>query len=112
MKDIQALSTPLDSNEFKRQLRNALFIEERSLRSTASGERKRIPRKELYGLFESKKIDEAINLYSRVFGENEENSEDMRALSEKWETYTSETIKQEELEKILIRFQNRRNKNK
>jgi hypothetical protein len=110
MQAIQNLSTPLNSTEFKRQLRNALFIEERSLRSTVNGERKRIPRKELFGLFESKNSNAAINLYNRVFGEDKENTEDMMMLGEKWETFESETTKQEELERILIKFQNRRNK--
>jgi hypothetical protein len=92
--------------EFKRLLKLALFSDSRA-RKLSVTDRKRIPRKEMFGLFNLKNIDGIVKLYERTFGKTPEFKEDVEWLSTKWDTYKQEE-KELEFNRLLVKYQNKR----
>ena len=94
--------------EFKRLLKLALFSDSRARKLTVS-DRKRIPRKEMFGLFNLKNTEGIVTLYERTFGETPEFKEDVEWLSQKWDSY-SQQEKEVEFNRLLVKYQNKRAK--
>ena len=94
--------------EFKRLLKLALFSDSRARKLSAS-DRKRIPRKEMFGLFNLKNTDGIVQLYERTFGKTPDFKEDVEWLSQKWDSY-SQQEKEIEFNRLLVKYQNKRAK--
>jgi hypothetical protein len=107
LEDINVASSKLTAAEFKKQLTNALFSETRAKLLTESESRKRIPRKELFGYMNTHNSKELIKVYEQIFGKVEGFEYDINMLNEKWDTL-SDSTKKVELEKVLIKYQNKR----
>ena len=94
--------------EFKRLLKLALFSDSRARKLTVS-DRKRIPRKEMFGLLNLKNTADVVKLYERTFGKTPEFKEDVEWISTKWDTYSQEE-KEIEFNRLLVKYQNKRAK--
>ena len=107
LQELHEQTPKLSAIEFKRQLVNALFSETRARHLSESHDRKRIPRKELFGYMNTGNSSGLVSLYERTFGKTEGLFDDISGLKQIWDTLSDE-IKKTELEKILIKYQNKR----
>lgn len=107
LKELSKNEPKLSAEEFKKTIKNILFIESRSVYLTEMEVRKRIPRKEIMGFLESNNIDAIVNIYEKTFGHEVELRDDFIELSGNWKSLEGDT-KKIMLEKLLIKYQNRR----
>ena len=95
--------------EFIKTIKNILLSEVNYNRKNERSNRQRIPNKILYEYFESNKKDEIIKLYEDVHGIVEGFRDDVGELSTVWQN-TSAIDKPLLLNKLLIKYQNKRNR--
>ena len=101
----------LSSEEFKKYIKTILLSETRSTVLTEVNSRKRIPRKEIIGYLNLNNIDAIINIYEKTFGHDDELKDDFIYLGNQWSTFNDDE-KPVALEKVFIKYQNKRAKNK
>lgn len=99
----------LEVDDFRRILKNAQHCENRSINLTEYEERKRIPRKLLIQLMDMKKYDEIVDIYSKTFNHEPELKSDLEIISLLWDSYDI-SDKLSSLEKLIIKYQNKRNR--
>ena len=99
----------MGDRDFIQYLRNALRTEANFHSITIKSERRRISTKELFGYLENNKISEFKTLYQSVHGKWEGFHEDIDTLHKGWKSLT-DTDKQKSLDKVLLKYQNLRNR--
>lgn len=100
----------MSTAEFRSYLESANRIELRSQGLTLD-ERKRVPRKEIYGLLALNKPMEVVKLYESVFGNTKNIRNDMNEMALTWNS-KEDTERTEELENLFIKYNNVRAYNK
>jgi len=100
----------MSTTEFRSYLENANRIEIRSQDLTLD-ERKRVPRKEIYGLLALNKPTEVVKLYESVFGNTKNIRNDMEEVALTWNS-KEDSLRKEELEILFIKYNNARAYNK
>jgi hypothetical protein len=88
-------------------IKNALRSDSNSVSLTIKNERQRISKKILFGFLENNQPNNLIELYESVHGKIEGFDEDVKTLAQSWKTVNDKNI---ELNKLLIRYQNIRNR--
>lgn len=111
LKDLKVKTPKLSPSELKKYIKNILFAETRTTLLTDIKVRKRIPRKEIIGYLKLNNIKAIVNLYENTFGKDDEVEDDFTYLGSIWDKL-SDIDKPIQLEKILIKYQNRRAKSK
>jgi hypothetical protein len=104
---IDATAYTMSNVEFRNYLENATRAEVRSQQLTLNNERKRIPRREIFGLLASNKPMEAVKLYEAVFGITSDIEDDMKELALTWNTTTS-LEREAVFNKYILKYNNAR----
>ena len=106
-KIIDSTTYSMTIDEFRKYLENVSRTEIRSQQLTLQNNRKRVPRKEIYSLFDSDKYIEVVKLYESVFGKTKGIQEDMKEISILWKTL-EDTERKNKLETLFIKYNNMR----
>jgi len=110
LENLQKLSkNKMSDTEFINYIKAILRSEANSNLKTNSLDRHRIPKKILYEYFENSKKDEVVKLYEDVHGKIEGFVEDVDEVSKKWSSNNAND-KQNLLDKLIIKYQNKRNR--
>ena len=88
-------------------IKNALRSDSNSVSLTNKNERQRISKKVLFGFLENNQPNNLIELYESVHEKIEGFSEDIKNLAQIWKTVNDKNV---ELNKVLIKYQNIRNR--
>lgn len=95
--------------EFRQIVKNALIAEYNSDKKTKDNVRHRIPKKELFGYLDMNKTDLFIKVFENVHGKEVGFEKDTYELSKEWPSYNADQ-KEVNLNKLLIKYQNIRNR--
>lgn len=106
-KMVDAAQYTMSNLEFRNYLEIATRSEVRSQQLTLNNERKRVPRKEIFGLLASNKPTEAVKLYEVVFGTTADIRDDMKELAATWNT-TAGLEREAAFNKCIIKYNNAR----
>ena len=110
LEKIKELSTlKFNERECISFIQNALRIESNAEKKTLNHERKRISKKVLHGYLNNNQQGDFINLYRGVHGEQKRFEEDIKELFTAWQNI-EDVNKDTELTKVLVRYQNIRNR--
>ena len=104
---LDATAYTMTNVEFRNYLENATRSEVRSQQLTLNNERKRVPRREMFGLLASNKPTEAVKLYEAVFGSTNDIRDDMKGLATTWNT-TSGIDRENVFNKCILKYNNAR----
>jgi len=103
------LTETLRESECLLFIKNALRSDANSLILTNKNKRQRISHKELYGFLENNNPSEFIDIYENVHGIVEGFESDVNDLMNRWKNLVA-AEKEAELNKLLIKYQNIRNR--
>jgi hypothetical protein len=104
---IQKLIKATEYTMTNTDFRNALKSDINSQQLSLTNQRKRIPRVQMFSLLQNKKPEDAVKLYESVFGYTKFIREDMKELSEKWNT-TENVNNKECFDTLIIKYNNMR----
>lgn len=104
---VDATQYSMSTVDFRKSLIYALRIDVRSKELTDVGERKRIPREEMYSLLKLNKPLEVVKLYEAVFGKTKDIRDDMKELSLVWNT-REDSVNTEAFDKFILKYNNMR----
>jgi len=107
LKELLVKTPKLTADALKKYIKNILFTESRLIHLTDVKERKRIPRKEIMGYLEANNIKAIITIYENTFGYEKDLESDFTHLGNIWSSL-SESERVIQLEKIIIKYQNKR----
>lgn len=97
----------LSYNEFKAYFRTCCKTDSKLVSHHLNDERKRISQKEIYGCFNNKNSEYAIELYQSVHGIMPGFKEDMDAITEIWDILTFDE-RVSSIHTILVKYRNQR----
>jgi len=103
------LNPSLRETECLSLIKNALRADATSASLTNKNQRQRISRKELLGLLDNNQTNDFIKLYEIVHGKIEGFESDVKGLATEWKSFDAKD-KETELNKLLIKYQNIRNR--
>jgi len=104
---VDATQYTMSTVDFRQSLVYALRIDVRSKELTDVGERKRIPREEIFGLLKNNKPLEVVKLYESVFGHTKDIRDDMKELALVWNT-REDSVNTEAFDKFILKYNNMR----
>jgi hypothetical protein len=94
-------------NEFKIFFRTCCKTDSKLVSSHLTNERKRISQKELYGYFNNKNSEYAVDIYESIHGVMPGFKEDMTAIAEIWDILTFDE-RTSSIYTILVKYRNQR----
>lgn len=104
---VDATQYTMSTVDFRKSLVYALRVDVRSKELTDVGERKRIPREEMYSLLKLNKPLEVVKLYEAVFGKTKDIRDDMKELALVWNT-REDSVNTEAFDKFILKYNNMR----
>lgn len=104
---LKGINTNMSYREFIKFFRTCCKTDSKLCASHLSHDRKRISLKEIYGYFNNKNSDYAIELYQAVHGEMGGFKEDMEFIAKHWDTLSFEQ-RNDSINKIIVKYRNKR----
>lgn len=104
---VDATQYTMSTVDFRQSLVYALRVDVRSKELTDVGERKRLPRNEIFGLLKNNKPLEVVKLYEAVFGNTKDIRDDMKELALVWNT-RDDSLNKEIFDKLILKYNNMR----
>jgi hypothetical protein len=104
---VDATQYTMSTVDFRKSLVYALRVDLRSKELTDVGERKRIPREEMYSLLKLNKPIEVVKLYEAVFGPTKDIRNDMQELALVWNT-REDSVNKQAFDSLILKYNNMR----
>ena len=104
---LKSINTNMSYREFIEFFRTCCKTDSKLCASHLSHDRKRISLKEIYGYFNNKNSDYAIELYQAVHGEMGGFKEDMEFIDKHWDTLSFEQ-RNDSINTVIVKYRNKR----